>query len=450
MSRRWPAYQTVWRWHFYAGLVCIPFVMWLSATGSIYLFKPQLDTWLDRPFQHLRLDAPPAPVSAQVGAALAAVPGSELKAYQLPDAPDSAAQVLVGQRSALKRVYLNSATRQVLRIVDEDSRFTNRILHLHGELLLGDRGSMVVETAASWALVMFLTGLYLWWPAGAALAGVLYPRWRDGRIWWRDLHAVTAFWVSAFTLFLLISGLPWARSWGGMLKEARQMAAAQPVAQDWTIGRAAPVNTEHVSDEHAMHRLHQHAMPDEAAASRVLQQLDTLVPVVQQASLAAPVLLSPPPAGSNQWHAHSEAQNRPHRAELFLDGATATIVSTQTFAQRPLFDRVIGTGIAAHEGQLFPPLNQLLGLFTAVSLWIVCISAIVMWWRRRPQHVLGAPQAASHRHAPAIALIVVIAMLGILLPLLGATLLLTLLAERAVLRRWPAARQFLGLEAPIA
>jgi uncharacterized iron-regulated membrane protein len=39
----WLNYRTVWRWHFYAGLFCIPFVIWLATTGSIYLFKPQIE-----------------------------------------------------------------------------------------------------------------------------------------------------------------------------------------------------------------------------------------------------------------------------------------------------------------------------------------------------------------------------------------------------------------------
>jgi hypothetical protein len=25
-------HRTVWRWHFYAGLFCIPFVLWLATT----------------------------------------------------------------------------------------------------------------------------------------------------------------------------------------------------------------------------------------------------------------------------------------------------------------------------------------------------------------------------------------------------------------------------------
>ena len=36
-------YNLAWRWHFYAGLFVIPFLILLSVTGIIYLFKPQLD-----------------------------------------------------------------------------------------------------------------------------------------------------------------------------------------------------------------------------------------------------------------------------------------------------------------------------------------------------------------------------------------------------------------------
>ena len=41
-------YRALWRWHFHAGLFCIPFVIVLALTGSIYLFKPQIDAFADR------------------------------------------------------------------------------------------------------------------------------------------------------------------------------------------------------------------------------------------------------------------------------------------------------------------------------------------------------------------------------------------------------------------
>src|SRR3954464_9446389 len=38
-------YLTVWRWHFYAGIIVAPFVIFLAITGGIYLWKPQYEAW---------------------------------------------------------------------------------------------------------------------------------------------------------------------------------------------------------------------------------------------------------------------------------------------------------------------------------------------------------------------------------------------------------------------
>ncbi len=197
-SGGWLNYRTIWRWHFYAGLFCIPFVLWLATTGSIYLFRPQIEAWLDKPYENLAITGSRAGGEAQVMTAIAAVPGSNLHYYQLPRTSRSAVQIIVGRKAEEFRVYVNPYNLQVLKVVNEDHRPMTRIFHLHGELLMGDRGSFVVETAASWAVIMILTGLYLWWPRTTkGLGGILFPRLRQGsRIFWRDIHAVTGIWVS--------------------------------------------------------------------------------------------------------------------------------------------------------------------------------------------------------------------------------------------------------------
>ena len=160
-----PDYRAIWRWHFYAGLLCIPFVLWLSTTGSIYLFKPQIEAWIDRPFnQLLPQGAKSMNADAQVSAALAAVPGSNLHFYELPRNAGDAPQIIVGKGKDEFRVYVHPVSGHVLKVVNEDERLMNTIFHLHGELMAGDRGSLVVELAASWTIVMILTGLVLWWP----------------------------------------------------------------------------------------------------------------------------------------------------------------------------------------------------------------------------------------------------------------------------------------------
>lgn len=437
------AYRLVWRWHFYAGLFCLPFVLWLACTGSIYLFKPQIEAWLDRPYDRIDAQAPRVAPSIQVAAALAVVPGGVLNAYELPASQTSAARVLVGRGDDLVRVYVDPTNGHVLHHVVEDERLMRRIFYLHGELLMGDRGSMLVELAASWAIVMILSGLYLWWPRGKGLAGVLYPRLRErGRLFWRDLHAVAGVWVALLALTLLVSGLPWAKSWGGMLKEVRRFGSTTQVAQDWTTGR---------SDELAKRRAANTAMDDMAdmpgmghmAGSRTavdLQALDRLVPTVAGLQLPPPVLIAPPSKADTGWTGRSDTQNRPKRLTLRLDGATGQVINRKDFAQGAFLDRAIGYGVAAHEGQLFGWPNQLLGLFTALGLITVTISGFVMWWRRKPVKRLGAPPAHDARYPRLMVGLLVV--FGMLLPLLGISMLLVLAAERLLLRRLPRLHAF--------
>ena len=436
IERRAALHRLIWRWHFYAGLFCIPFVIALAITGSIYLFRPQIEAWLDAPYRALAREATATP-SAEVAAALAALPGATLKAYQLPLEAGDAAEMLVIRDGVTSRVYVHPETAKVLRVVEEEQRPMRVLAHFHGELLLGDRGSMIVELAASWAIVLLLTGLYLWWPRGrSGFAGVLYPRLRgEERVFWRDLHGVTAFWVSGLALFLLVSGLPWAKSWGSLLKEVRQQTSSVGAPADWPIGAGESVAHEHAG--------HVHGESSAGAGAFDPAALDRVVASARGLELEPPVLVAPPAQHSTRWTAKSDASNRPRRADAELD-ANGAVVSQKPFAARPLVDRVIGYGVAAHEGQLFGALNQALGVFTALGLIVVCVSAVRLWWKRRPSGELGARARIGDRRVP-IALLAVIVALAIVLPLLGLTLIAVVLVERLALLRIEPAARFLGL-----
>jgi uncharacterized iron-regulated membrane protein len=441
-------YRALWRLHFYAGLFCIPFIVWLSVTGSIYLFKPQIDAMIDRPYETLWDASPARSASMQAAAAIASVPGSTFNAYQLPRSSHAAVQVLVGSGSDVERVYVHPRTLRVLKSVREDARFTNRISSLHGELLLGDRGSMLVELAASWGIVMIITGLFLWWPRESrGFSGVLYPRLQQGRVLWRDLHAVGGFWVSLFALFFLVSGLPWAASWGSMLTAVRSIGAPAVPKPDWPTGtgsqlgvRAAQNASPAIGGMTAMSEMTAKMRPNVVD----LRVLDRIEPVVAKDGLPYPALIAPPSEASATWTARSDTQDRPLRVRLTIDPLTGAIRSRSDFGSLPVVDRVVAVGVAAHEGQLFSPLNQILDLVTAMALIVVTTSAVVMWWSRRPKGVLGAPRALA---SPRLSLPVLaaIAGLGVVLPLFGISLVGVVLLERLVLRRIARVRTFLGL-----
>lgn len=454
-SKSWPDYRAVWRWHFYAGLFCIPFVIVLSISGAIYLFKPQIENWCDRDFDNLAVQGSPKTAAEQVQAALAAVPGSIPQGYELPTTPTSAVRVIVRKAGIATRVYVHPESLAILQLVREDERFMRSMFRLHGELWMGDRGSNLVELASSWAIIMIGTGLYLWWPRNAkGLGGVLYPRLRMGSgIMWRDLHSVVGMWISFCALFLLLTGLPWAKFWGSYFKEVRRLTGTSVAQQDWTTGsersgtatsnpnfsNKQPSDGEHAGHSGPGRRRGAEVMPKDLTA------FDRVISAVTPWRLEHPVVIAAPSKpDSDEWTAKSQTQNRPLRVNLVVNGKTGEIIQREDFGNRHVIDRIVGICIAAHEGQLFGWPNQLLGLLTALGLVLLCVSGVVMWWRRREEGVLGAPKVLLNPRV-SWGLIAAVILLGIYLPLFGASLVLVVLIEVSILRRIPAVRSWLGL-----
>ena len=406
----------------------------LALSGSLYLFRVEIESYLNRDVLHIEGMGPAQPADAVVAAALASSPGASLAQFELPQSPMAAVKVLISAAGERTLVWVRPDTLEILKQVPEDETFKERVASIHGELLLGDAGSLVVELAASWAIVMVLSGLYLWWPRQArGLAGVLYPRLRQGRKrFWRDLHAVTGVYVSVFALFLLISGLPWAMVWGDALKQVRAMTGTAAVRQDWSQSRSA---------EHAQHAADAGAGLVSVAGDLPLQ---TIVARAVALDLVAPVVLVPPKPATPYWQVRSDTPNRPLRATVWLSPRKGAEVARERFSDRHIIDRVIGIGIAGHEGRLFGLANQLLGLVTALGLIVLSISAFFLWRSRAPVGGLGAPPPIPDARL-GWGLGALIAAAGVLLPVLGLCLIAVALLERAVLSRWPAARRWLGL-----
>lgn len=450
----WPDYRAVWRWHFYAGLICIPFVVVLSLTGCVYLFKPQIEAWTERSYNSLTPAQSPLPPSKLIDSALRAFPGSVFSSYELPADAQSAARIVLATDRGNQRVYVHPGTASVLGSIPEDQRIMRLFFRLHGELLMGDRGSNIVETAACWTIVLLLSGIWLWWPRSAkGLAGVLYPRLFAGsRLFWRDLHAVVGLWVTGFALFLLLTGLPWAKFWGDYFKAVRQVTGTAVVRQDWSnTAERRPENTGKApaSGEHSGHSGHGSSAGRPVGPAPDLTHIDQMVATVAALHLDAPVIVAAPGGRSKKWTGKSDTANRPRRVSVDLDPQSGQTSGRQNFSDRHWIDRAVAYGIAAHEGQLFGWANVALGLLTGMSLILLSVSGVIMWWKRRDTGVLGAPKVLAQPQLSG-GLLGIILLLGLCFPLFAASLCAVLLLEWLVLRRIPAASHWLGLQSPIA
>ncbi|MFN3451526.1 MAG: PepSY-associated TM helix domain-containing protein [Sphingorhabdus sp.] len=434
-------YRTIWRWHFYASLFVMPLIFVLATTGAIYLFKPQLDRWEERAFSNLSPEQAVSP-NTQLAMVMAANPSAQFQSYRLPERAGDAAMIHIGlaDGQSMRDVYV-SPQGKVLGSIDPESRISATVSRIHGSLLMGKVGDWIVELSACWAIVMILTGLYMWWPRGRRFAGVVWPRLSKGnRVFLRDLHAVTGFWVSGLALVLLTTGLPWASVWGDAFRIGRAELGLVQGTQDWETSSAAP-HAEH--DHGAMMKMDAAEIPPVALADMVAK--------AKAERLPHPVLVKPPgapedfgPPTQMVWTIKSEAQNRPLNREITFDVATGQEISRRGFADKHVIDRVVNYGIAWHEGQLFGWINQLVGVLTAVGLLALVVSGFLMWRRRKPDYALGAPPVPTvplKMHG----VVIIIGVMALLLPLLAISLIALWLFDRLLLPRLPALAEWLGI-----
>ncbi len=237
-AKSWPDYRAVWRWHFYASLFCIPFVIILSISGATYLFKEEVENWQDRPYDRLEIVGKSATAAAQIRAALAAVPDSSLDGYEIPKANNAASRVLVRRKRpgnpcvCPPRNLASASHRSRKRPVHGFRQKNSRRAPRRRPRLDGSGVSGVLDDHDDRDRVVSLVAT-----TARGLGGVLYPRLGGGRrMFWRDLHGVTGIWISSSALFLLLSGLPWAKSWGNYLKAARRLTGTAVARQDWSNG----------------------------------------------------------------------------------------------------------------------------------------------------------------------------------------------------------------------
>jgi uncharacterized iron-regulated membrane protein len=245
MQMRGPSalYCLVWRWHFYAGLFAAPVLILLAITGGLYLFERELDGMLHHDVVTVVPAEAAVPLAQQRAAVLAAFPGATVGRYAAPVAPDRAAEwgiTTVGGEAVA--VFVDPGRGTVIGSVPDSARLTSILSALHGEIMIGKMGDLIVELAASWGFVLLVSGIFLWWPRKSRVAGVAVPRMAArGRVLVRDLHAVPALWTAPVIAFLILTGLPWSGFWGDNLARLGTVEALAPALAPTPNFSSAPV-----------------------------------------------------------------------------------------------------------------------------------------------------------------------------------------------------------------
>ena len=422
-------YRAFWRWHFYAGLLALPFLVWLAVTGGLYLFKPEVERavygdWvtLSSPREPVAFSTMIGRVEQQTGGKVTNIerPGSARESWRMRTMVDGKART----------AFVDPGNGRVLGTTKEGGMMKT-VRDLHGLAITGTYGNALVEIAAGWAIVLVVTGVVLWWPRqGQPAIALRLPT--KSRRFWRDLHATTGLFVGVIILFLAATGMPWSVFWGTNVQKTltanglgRPPAPVPQHGEHQSAAAAAqreslPWSLQKVSMPHA------HGMgdvgPDKVAAIAAIR------------GVVPPYTLSLPAEAAKPYTVAQTVQQAEDSDTIFVEPSSGNVLKQNTYDDFGKGAQVIEWGVATHQGLEYGPINRWIMLAGCIGILLLAFSAPVLWWKRRDAGKLARPpRPRDSRRAKAGTMVA--AVLGVLYPLTGVTVLAVLLVDIVLQRR---------------
>ncbi|WP_022951780.1 PepSY-associated TM helix domain-containing protein [Leucothrix mucor] len=439
-------YFSVWRWHFYAGLFVTPFLMVLALTGMLMMYLAVFD---GRDGEKITV-APMGEIqsySQQADAAMKAFPDGKLVEMISPLTADSASVFRISVGDIQNMVAVDPYRAEVLETWVRRDGWYDFASNIHGTLLIGDLGDRLIEIAAGFAIVLVITGLYLWWPRnGKGFRQMLVPDiFAKGRLWWKSLHQTIGFYCSVLLVAFLLSGLSWSGIWGEKFTQAWSTFPAEkwdnvPLSDD------THASMNHGAIKDVPWGLEQTLMPESGSGAGV-EGLPEGTPInVDSIAMLGKALVEDgryhvnfPKNDKGVWtisqDSMSNDSNDPMSDQtVHIDQYTGKIVAQVGFADYSIPAQAMAVGIAFHEGDM-GLWNLLLNTVFCLSIIFLSVSGVVMWWIRRPEKSgrLGAPpmvDVALGKGAVVLTLLV-----SLLFPLAGLTLLAVLALDVLIIQR---------------
>ncbi|GAA4276256.1 PepSY-associated TM helix domain-containing protein [Aquimarina mytili] len=400
----------LWKWHFIAGLISLPFIILLSITGGIYLFKSDYETPRQQHIKEVVVQG--APISLQEQWQIANSNAiKKPNSVVLTTKANQATQFVSGRFGGKSSLYVNPYNGNVSGEIISRNTDMFKIRKLHGELLMGKYGTKIVELIASWMVVLILTGLYIWWPARQWSAkGFFIPRIKEGkRIFFRDAHAITGFWISGLLILILAGGFPWTDVFGSNFKELQKITNTG-FPKTWE-GR------------------HLQSQPKEEPLT-----LDQMVAKAQALQLSGIVTLHFPKGPKGVFSVSNlNPSNLNTQKKIHFDQYSGKQILSNAWDDVGVLMRGRMWVMAFHQGE-FGAWNWWLMLITAIALTTMSISGLISYILRKRKGSWGVPKVPA-AFKVGYGIIVTIIVLGFIFPLFGISLIILFIFDYIKLLR---------------
>lgn len=449
-------YLATWRWHFYAGVYVVPFMILLALTGLIMLYQDTIESiqYGDRLF--VTAGAQQTTAEAQLQAVRATYADATINEYIPPTAANRSSQIsLTTAEGQGLTVFVDPYTANVLGTLDKNTTWYTWANNIHGTFLLGDTGDRLIEIAAGFAIMLVITGLYLWWPRDKqAIYRAFWPRFNaNKRIVWRDLHSSIGFYASLIIIFFMLSGMSWTGVWGDKFVQAWNSFPAEKFDAPLSDQTHAALN--HGVLEEVPWNLEQTPLPASGSmagapgiAEGLPVTLDTVMAYARDNGFTN-FRVNLPQTAEGIYTVSADTMSgditdaRQDRT-IHLDQYTGKKLVDIGWADYSLVAKGMAAGIALHQGDM-GWWNLLLNKLFCLAILLISVSSVAMWWLRRPKKTfrLAAPPMPSNMPLWKGAIFIML-LVSLAFPLVGITLLSVLAVDLLLLSRISVLKHMFG------
>lgn len=445
-------YRAAWRWHFYAGLYVVPFLLMLSITGLIMVYGNSIETRFGEK-HFITASGEEHSVVAQAKAAEASIPGGKVTMYVAPVTPDRGSIFAVESKGIQNIVAVDPYSAKVLGSLVKDDTWFYWANDIHGTFFMGVVGDRLIEIAAGLGIVLVVTGLFLWWPRdGKSLFRVLVPNLTArGRLFWKELHAAIGFYISIVLFFFLLTGMAWTGIWGEKLVQAWSTFPAEKWDNVPLSGKT------HAEMNHGpLHEvpwgLEQTKLPESGSQAGVTGtpegvsvNLDSVVTLARQIGFANQFRVNLPKDAEGVYSISADSmdgdtENPWADRTIHVDQYTGKILAEIKFADYSWGAKSMAVGTALHQGDL-GLWNTILNTVFCLAIIFLTVSGVVMWWLRRPKGALRVIPPPMPENLPLWrGALLTMLIVSLAFPLVGLTLISLLALDMLILSRVPLLR----------
>lgn len=438
-------YRAVWRWHFYAGLLVVPFLLTLAVTGLIMVYGNSIETFLGKKYQ-VAAGGERVSIAKQALAAQAAIPEGAVTMFVSPPA-DTRASVFVVSAGDLNHVVsVDPHDTRILGTIVKDDTWFYWAENIHGTLLIGDTGDRILEIAAGLGIVLVITGLYLWWPRnGWGLSQLLLPDLTlRGRALWKSLHVTAGFYISVILVFFFVSGLAWTGVWGEKMVQAWSTFPAEKW-DNVPLSDKTHASMNHGALKEVPWPLEQTPLPASGSgagragiAEGTPVTIDTVAAFAKSIGFDEQFRINLPSGADGVYTISADSMdadttNPMGDRTVHLDQYTGKILADVGFADYSLAGKAMAVGIALHEATT-GLWNTVANTLFCLTVIFMCLSGVVMWWKRRPVGRIGIPAYPANYRVPKT-IIGIAGAMSVLFPLTGLSIVALAIIDLLLPRR---------------